>query len=245
MFKSLVFLLGLLGLFFTVACASTHPGTISESKEKTVTVSVLKNLDLSDKYYYFYEYTIENMTAEWKDIQIKNTYFEGQETEILTDDKLASWIEGAELKLKTANYNRDLLLGSIVAVGGVAAMTSSNSNVQVAGAGAAVGAVVASGAIDLSRAKQQAVTGTKGLNQTVNVSQSHVLVPSKIAPESYIKRWVVVRAPAGKVQGKDQGAIKFSSSYFNSQKLITTAILDSTKEVSFNTQVQTSAFYEN
>jgi hypothetical protein len=237
MLKALVFLLSLL----TVACATTHPGTLSESNEKTVTVSILKNTELSDKYYYFYEYTIENMTGEWKDIQIKNTYFEGQQTEILTDDKLSSWIEGAELKLKKANYNRDLLLGSIVAVGGVAAMTSSNTNVQTAGAGAAVGAVVASGAIDLSRAKQTAVSGTKGLNQTVNVPQSHVLVPSKIAPESYIKRWVVVRAPQTGT-AKAQSAIEFSSSYYQSQKLVTTAILDSSKEVSFNTMVQTSSF---
>lgn len=238
MLKSIVFLMGLL----TVACATTHPGDMAESKQKEVSVSVQKSVDLSDKYYYFYEYTIENTTADWKDIQIKNIYFEGQETEILTDDKLSSWIEGAELKLKAANYNRELLLGSIVAVGGVAAIGSNNSKVQMAGAGVAVGAAAASGATDIARARQQAVSGTKGLNQTVSVPQTHVFVPSKVAPESYIRRWVVVRAPK---KSEDDKVVKFSSNYYNSHKLVTEAVIDKSKDMTFNTTVRTSAFTED
>ena len=198
-------------------------------------MSVLKNSDLSDKYYLFYEYTIENTTNEWKDVQVKSVYFDGQETEILTDDKLSSWIEGAELKLKAANYNRELLLSSIVAVGGVAALTSNNSNVQVVGAGAAVGAAAVGGAKDISRARQKAVTGMKGVNQTVNVPQSHIFVPSKVAPESYIKRWIVVRAPDVK---KGSKTIRSGNNFYYSHSLVTVSTINN-KDANFTTTVKT------
>jgi hypothetical protein len=177
------------------ACATTHSGPIAESKEKSVVISVDENTDLSDKYYLFLEYTIENTSTEWKDIQIVDVDFRGQETEVLVDEQLSSWIEGAEHKLKAAQYNQDLLIGSMVLAGGIVAGTSSSNTGKVAGAATMVGAAAVGVGTDISRAKNQASSGAKGENGTVNVPKTHIFVPSKIAPESYIRRWIVLKAP--------------------------------------------------
>lgn len=177
------------------ACATTHTGPLAESNEKSVVISVDENTSLSDKYYLFLEYTIENTSAEWKDIQIIDIDFKGQNTEVLVDEQLSSWIEGAELKLKAAQYNQDLLIGSMVLAGGVIAGTSSSNTGKVAGAVTMAGAATAGVATNISRVKNQASTGMKGENGTVNVPKTHIFVPSKIAPESYIRRWIVLKAP--------------------------------------------------
>ena len=234
-----------LALFFLLAgCATTHEGEMAQSKEKTLTVSVQKNFGLSDKYYVFYEFTFENMTSDWKQVQVRDIDFEGQETEVLTDDKLSAWIEGAELKLKASQYNQDILLASMVAIGGVTAMTSSSTNMQNTGAATMVGAAAASSGVGIARSRQQAVTGIKGQNNTVNVPQTHAFVPSKVAPESYIKRWIVVRMPAPVHVVGEQETMR-QNEFFNRQKLITKVLLDNSKDVEYSTIVVTSSKFKN
>lgn len=225
-----------LSLFLGAGCATTHEGELAESKEKSLNVSVKKNSDLSDKYYIFYEYTLENTTSEWKDVQIIDADFEGQETEILTDAKLSAWIEGAELKLKASQYNEDILIGSMIAIGGIAAATSNNSGVQKAGLVGMGAGAGAGGAVSIARSQQQATSGAKGLNGTVNVPQTHVFVPSKIAPESYIKRWIVVKMPEPK-NLITKGFIK--ENFSNRQKLISMIKVDN-KVQEFSSIVITS-----
>lgn len=188
-----LFFVGLVLLSF--GCATTHTGVSAESPDKSVILSVDRLAELSDKYYSFYEYTIENKSSEWKQVQVVDMDFAGQETEVLTDDKLSAWIEGAELKQKKSQYNKDLLLGSMVAIGGITAMTSSNTNVQTLGVATMGAGAIGSVATSISRAKQQATSGIRGQNNTVSVPATHVFVPTKIAPESYVKRWVVLRSP--------------------------------------------------
>jgi|GEM_PF-2972069 len=181
----------------STGCVSTHPGVMSKSslKSSNLKVSVQDQENLSDKYYMFLEYTFENTSPEWFDIKVSSLGFHKANTEILVNDKLSAWIEGAELKLKKNNYNTAVLLGSIAAVGGIAGGLSSDSNVQVAGLGAALGAGVAASVIGVQQERTRAGSGNKGLNQTVQVPKNHVFVPFKVAPGSYVKRWVVVRKP--------------------------------------------------
>ena len=185
----------ILVIAWNVSCASIHEGSEGQSKDTKVKISADRNWDLSDKYYLFYELTLENTTSEWQDMQVTKVQFEGQETEILHGDKLASWIEGAELKLKAANYNKDLLLGSMMVVGAAAAGVSKNSTVQTTGVLVASAGAVGATASGIGKARDQAVSGVKGLNGTVNVPNTHILVPTKIAPESYVRRWIVMAAP--------------------------------------------------
>ncbi len=226
----------ILSLFLVVGCATTHEGEIAESKEKSLVVSVQKNSALSDKYYIFYEYTLENATAEWKDVQIVDADFEGQETEILTDDKLSAWIEGAELKLKASQYNQDILVGSMIAIGGITAATSNNSNIQKAGLVGMGAAAGVGGAVSVARSQQKATSGMKGVDGTVNVPQTHVFVPSKIAPESYIKRWIVVKMPEPK-NLVNPSSLK--ENFSNRQTLISKVRVDN-KDREFSSLVVTS-----
>lgn len=181
--------------FVVAGCASTHPGTVAESRSKDVEISVERNDELSDKHYIFMEYTIENKTPEWREVQIVNVAFEGQPSEILTDDKLEAWIEGAELKLKAAQYNQQVLLGSMAAVGGIAAVSSRDAGTQSVGLATMAGAGAVSAGSAVAKAQGKANSGVKGVNGTVNVPKTHVFVPSKVAPDSYIRRWIVMRAP--------------------------------------------------
>jgi hypothetical protein len=191
-------LLALSAILITASgCVSTHPGVMSKSslKDNKLKVSVQNQDQLSDKYYMFLEYTFENTSAEWLDVKATLIGFYNTETEILVNDKLSAWIEGAELKLKKNNHNTAVILGSIAAVGGIAGGLSSNDNVQVAGIGVALGAVAAGTVIGVQQDRTRAASGNKGLNQTVQVPKNHVFAPFKVAPGSYVKRWVVVKRP--------------------------------------------------
>lgn len=187
-------LISSLSLLF-VACATTHPGVVAKGDSSKLVVSVDNNKDISDKYYLFLEYTFENKSSEWMSVNVPQLGFNHQDTEILTNDKLSAWIEGAELKLKKSQYNTNLILSSMVVVGAVAGGASSNGNVQVAGLATAGLAATAGAVQEVQSVQQKANSGQKGLNGTVHVPKSHVLVPFQVAPESYVKKWVVVRVP--------------------------------------------------
>ena len=184
-------------VLFLSACATTHSENVSVSslRDNDVKISIVNRHSLSDDYYLFLEYTFENRSADWVDIKVSSLGYSKGSTEILANDKLSSWIEGAELKLKKRNHNTAVLLASIAAVGGIAGGLSSDGNIQVAGLAAAGGAAAVAGGIDLANATQQASSGIKGLNQTVEVPKTHILTPFKVAPGSYVKRWVVIKKP--------------------------------------------------
>jgi hypothetical protein len=225
------------GALFVSGCATTHSGSFASSKDSSLKVSVARNSDLTDKYYIFYEYTIENTTPEWKQIQVVDILFDNQKVEVLLGDKLSAWVEGAELKLKASEYNKDMLLGSMIAIGGITALTSQNTSVQQAGAAAVAGGAAGGVALEVSRAHKNAVSGVKGLNGTVNVPQTHVFVPSKIAPESFIKRWIVVRMPEPpkNVKMKD-----LKKSIFYKQDLMTMISVDGSSAIPYTLKVSTS-----
>jgi hypothetical protein len=220
-------------LFNLIGCAMTHPGRVANSEAKDVVISVDRNSDLSDSNYLFLEYTIENTTKDWKDVQVVQAGFEGQDTEILTGDKLEAWIEGAELKLQKSRYNTALLLGSVAAVGGVAAVTSGDPNVQVVGVSALAGSTAVAAGQGISHARGSANSGAKGLNGTVNVPKLHAFVPSKVAPESYIRRWIVVRVPPLAPLKPNEMRPAFQTA-----KLISKAKLDATRDLIFAAPVE-------
>lgn len=240
-----------------IGCATTHEGEVAQSNDQNIVLSVQKSSGLSDKYYYFYEYTIENKSSNWKTVQIVDVNFEGNNSEILTDDKLSAWIEGAELKLKKEQYNQDVLLASMAAVGGIVAATSNNPGVQTGGVavmGAAVGATVGT---NIARAKNQASSGRKGVGGTVNVPQTHIFVPSKIAPESYIKRWVVIKAPAKPSSNQSSANVQDVNagdrwdgrvgkrSFYIEQKLISKVKVDEQEPKDFIAEVKTYSRYDD
>ena len=179
------------------ACASIHPGqkALTTDPNSNILLSVKINSSLSDRYYLFLEYTVENKTSEWINFKTAFVGFEGDETEILVNSRLKSWIESKELELQRQNYNRAILLGSIAAVGGVTGVVSNNETVQMVGLSSMAGALVVSAADDIGREKNRVERGQKPLEQTVNIPDSYVLKPFELAPGSYLKRWVVVKKP--------------------------------------------------
>lgn len=231
-----VFYLTILSLILA-ACATTHDGSMAKSESKDILISVLHKPDLSDKYYQFFEYTIENATSSWKTVQIVDADFSGENTEALTDDNLSAWIEGAELKLKKAQYNQDLLLGSMAAIGGITALSSHNGGIQSAGLVTLAGAAAATSATHLSRQKDKANSGIKGENGTVNVPKTHVFVPSKIAPESYIRRWIVLKRPSVKATPKKVSNFTSSKDLYSENNLISKVKVDGAREIEYITVI--------
>lgn len=185
----------LLLTFWLSGCATTHPGATFEPKSTDLVISAVMNNQISDDYYSFVEYTIENKSGQWRKVKVEDIRFDNRSPEILVNDKLASWIEGAELKLKQAQYNTALLLGSMAAVGGVVAASSSDPNVSSAGLVTMAGAVGASGAVSINRASSRANSGRRGQDGTVEVPKTHLLVPFQVAPKSFVRRWIVVKNP--------------------------------------------------
>ena len=178
------------------SCASTHPGIRATESKKghPIIVSVNDNMNLSDKYYLFLEYTFENRSSKWRDLQVNQIGFPDFKNEILVNDHLTSWIEGAELKLKQSQYNTALLLGSITAVGFLA-MSSNSNTTQAMGATAVLGATGAMVGMDISDTHDSVTSGKKGPHGTVYIPKTHVLTPFKIAPKSFVRRWIVLKNP--------------------------------------------------
>lgn len=182
---------------FTMSCATTHNGRpLAVSNTPAVALSTAVVHELSDKYYTFIEYTVENKSSEWLDMKVDGVLVNGIQTEILTGDKLKSWIEGADLKLRKKEYNTNLLLGSF-AIAGVATTVGSSSsnwqNVGLATSGVAVGAMAGN---DISKAKKKATSNVSAKEikkSNVEVPESNILIPFKVAPESYVKRWIVIK----------------------------------------------------
>lgn len=229
-------------ILLILGCATTHRGPVVESADKSILLSAHRNADLSDKYYLFYEYTLENKSSDWKQIQIVDVDFADENTEILTGEKLAAWIEGAELKFKKSQYNRDLVLGSMAAAGAAVALTSNNNSAQAAGAAALAGATAVSATANISSARGKASSGSKSATGSVNVPHSHVFVPSRIAPESYIKRWIVIRAPKHLTENPEETALnKRNSSRYSKSKLISKAKVDNKEEIVFTLEVPSVA----
>jgi hypothetical protein len=197
----------------SLSCATTHPGVVAKTGAAAGTVepvimSIRDNTDLSDKHYMFLEYTIENKTEEWMNVQVTSVVIDGTPTEILTDDKLESWIEGAELKLAKAQYNTAMILGSMAAVGGAVAATSGHDGTAKAGAIAMGAAAVGAVGTGIRRDQQKANSGKKGVNGTVQVPSTHILTPFKVSPESYVRRWIVVTNPTHKIEKEVAGTTK-------------------------------------
>jgi len=187
-------------LLTSVGCVSTHPGTKAKSnlENDSLIVSSHNNTTLTDKYYMFLEFTFENKSSEWKDISVKRLGFDKTKTtEILVNDRLKAWIEGAELKLKKNDFNTSVVLGSIAAVGGVTGALSNNGNLQIAGLATFAGASAVATARQFGRDRLEAQSGVRRQadGQTVYVPSTYILTPFKVAPGSYVKRWVVVRKP--------------------------------------------------
>ena len=228
----------LLVLGFTVnvflGCAMTHPGEISESDQKELVLSANNNGDLSDSFYMFIEFTIENASDQWKSVKLSALDLNNKPSEILTGDKLSSWIEGAELKLKKAQYNTGLILGSMAAVGGAVALSSGDSSTQKAGVAVAAGAAVGAARVSMANQQQRANTGQPGLNNTVLVPKTHILAPFQVAPRSYVRRWLVMAVP------KKEEAVSSQNGFYRhiiNAKLMTRVQKNSPKEVSFNAPV--------
>ena len=117
------------------------------------------------------------------------------ENHIPVNNDLSAWIEGAELKFKKSRHNMGLLLGSVLAVGGVVAGTSDNKTTQAVGGGAAIAAAGTAMAVGVSDSMIALNAGQKGLHGTVNVPKTHVLVPFSVAPKSFVRRWIVLKTP--------------------------------------------------
>jgi hypothetical protein len=231
------YLRSILILIFVTGCATTHTGEFAKpgSENRDVVISIDRNGDLSDRNYIFYEYTIENKSNSWRQVQVVDVSFEEQQSEILTDDKLKAWIEGAELKLKASRFNQSLLLGSMAAVGGVLALTSRNSDMQSVGLVAMAGSTGAAMGSKLDQASKTATGGQRGSSGSVHVPQSHVFVPTQVAPESYVRRWVVIGAPDGSKSVVSKGH------WLTRAKLNTRIVFDGAKHVDYSAMVQGSA----
>jgi hypothetical protein len=221
------------------ACATTHSGPKAQSSRKDIVMSVERNNDLSDKYYLFLEFTIENTTPEWKEVQITDVNIANNSSEILTGEKLEAWIEGAELKMKQTEYNKNLLLGSLIAVGGVTTISAQN-NPKLATTGA-IGAGTAATTMAINstaRAHSNATSGIRGENGTVNVPKTHIFVPSKIAPESYIRRWIVIQAPKAETHKNDDGSPKGGEGFFYQIELLSKVRVDKNAPVTYTSPLK-------
>ena len=138
--------------------------------------------DLSDKHYLFLEFTFENRSNEWKDLRVQSLGFPNSKNEILVNNRLKSWTEGLELRIKKylakllARKVNPMSIDSLNAFSNLKLAIYSNNYVPATGA----------------------VPGTlKSLDKTnsrkVLVPNTHILAPIQVAPDSYARRWVVLR----------------------------------------------------
>lgn len=184
-------------LLFT-SCASYQPGERAKLKtgEKinglTITSHISK--DLSNDYFKYINFTFGNEGPDW--IRVKQMKLlppsnkDKDNLSIVIGQDLATWSESLLYMRSIDRWNRQVLLGSIGAIGTTIAavgMTERNFNVTVAGADLAYGTytiALINNAIDTKKLKEK----------TTMFPKKHIYRPFSIPSEMYSKKWILIKS---------------------------------------------------
>lgn len=185
---------------FACGCATTHPGNLAQtSNTPSLKVSSKISGDLSDDYYLFIEYTIENLSGQWATINVTDLDISGRRYEGLAGSNLKAWTEGAELKLRQAQYNTNAFLTGLTVASAGTALFSKSSKLKKAGlTGMAAGGAGSVG-VSVSRSKKQANSGLYSPSEISKdekvVPDGHIFSSFKVAPGSFVRKWIVIKNP--------------------------------------------------
>lgn len=179
------------------ACASIRSGKYAEPEAKGqdkhastsgVVISGAENASLSSTHFAEVDFTFENKSADW--IRIKSVTLDfgdpalNEAVKLPVGNDLIAWAKAAEQNKAISDYNTAMVLGSVAAVGSVAAMTSRDQGVQSAGALAALGAT---GGLAVSSIRDE----RRKVELAKVVPPDHILSDGFVNPPGlHAKKWV-------------------------------------------------------
>jgi len=184
-------------LLFT-SCASYQPGKSASFKtgEKvnglTITSHVSK--DLSNDYFKYINFTFGNEGPDWIRVKqmklLEPTEKNVGPLNIVIGQDLATWSESLLYMRSIDRWNRQVLLGSIAAIGtttAVVGMTERNYKITIAGADLAYGTygiALINNAIDTKKLKEK----------TKMLPANHIYRPFSVPSEMYSKKWILIKS---------------------------------------------------
>lgn len=181
--------IALSGLLLLASCASTMPGHDIKSNHKTITATFEENLDFSSERMHLLQFAIMNKTDKWVEVTGANIN-STEQVEVILGEKISAWIEACALEKQVADYNLNLIIGTVAVTGAVVAGSSSHQQTS------AVGAAVALGSISLLAANE--VLNSKNKTELINtLPEKHIFRPFMIPPHKVIQRWLLIEGPGG------------------------------------------------
>jgi hypothetical protein len=182
------------------ACASQElkhnavPGRDSSNNGLTVTSEV--NDQISDEYNVFIQVNLQNKSGKWiridsAELNLANDL--NSPYNIIVGRDLTTWIDAKIEEKKIQDQNDSVgILAAIVAGTTMAAVGGKNSSLGTIGAVTAVGGLSYATAKDISRSKDNA-------QSAIQVPETHLYAPFTVPSMSFVKRWILVNAPGGRI----------------------------------------------
>lgn len=188
---------------FVAACAGIHNGKYAQNqtngevgssdKRKTssgLLVSGEEIKSMSTKYFAQLDFTFENTSSKWINIKSVKLDFGSQLANeginIPVGAELLAWGEAARQRKAISDYNTNLALASLVAVGGLTAAKSNSPQLKTGGAVVAAGGLTALAVNDISNE-------LNSLELAKLVPDNHLLSNNFVVPPGmHAKRWVTI-----------------------------------------------------
>lgn len=195
--------------FLLVGCAGVSPGypakDISEFKtdQTSLEISAEQIDDLSSEFFGFIIVTFENESGDWLELSdIKVSFgdnIHNDHIRPIRGEKLTQWHRSTQFQIKVNNHNENLALGSLLALGTLAA-TSNNSSTGKKGTNtilASAGLLTAKGISDELKKLQ-----VDDVLPSAHLLSGKVLIPPMLST----RKWVVFNS-------KNHKDIKFKDSF--------------------------------
>ena len=186
-------------VLFTVACATTHPGSEGKALPGEAALPMKVSAQTIDnakgESFQLIEVTVENLADEWLRIHNARVVIDNpaeSKLSIVLGQDLKDWAQAMELRLKKDEHNRELLKIGLGAAGGVAAVVGSQTNnpgVTLAGASLLLG-TYAWAVTDVIR------HGYASSTQANRVPENHLHQSFSVPGKMFLRRWVLINKPS-------------------------------------------------
>ncbi|MFZ4405252.1 MAG: hypothetical protein ACOYOK_14215 [Pseudobdellovibrionaceae bacterium] len=188
---------------YVCGCASIHSGNYakvdgsSQDKkvkkqltESKILASGLEVNAMSSKYYTMIDFTFENQSSKWIQVNKVDIDFGSDEAnqmiEIPVTSKLVAWSEAAQRAKAISDYNTSVILSSVGVLGAGLAASSNNSSAKNIGGIAAIGAA---GTLTINSFRNN----INNLELSKLVPDSHLLsAPFFIPAGMFTKKWMTI-----------------------------------------------------
>ena len=174
-------------------CASVEKNiaaTQESGKQSRLKVSAELNNDLSSEYFGMIEFSFENQTNKWIEINDVivdvNDEMLRKSSKFTSGNELAAWSKAISARNRIESYNKAIAYSAIIGLASATAVSSSSNNTRGAATGVAVAGLTSLTVEQFIKYKNEAEGGA--IYPSGHILNSNLLVP----PELFSQYWLLI-----------------------------------------------------